>query len=184
MFSFTACEKTVTVKEFPNYLFKIDLTPGEEEKEVSVFLYCTKEIVETEIITKGDENQYRILLLNNTFKASGINKLSVDGLEGLLEKAMVVQYINRGEEIDEIKTKIVFNLKDPETIITPIIHYVETENKNVEKAMKKNGQVSEFLGAPEEVHDNSFLIGILIFWGFIVGGLILYYFLNKLIVKK
>lgn len=50
---FVSCAKKMAVEDYPNVIFGIDLTPGEKEKEIAVFLYTSKEDVTYEIKKKG-----------------------------------------------------------------------------------------------------------------------------------
>jgi hypothetical protein len=37
----TSCQKELALSEYPNILVNTDITPGENDKEVAVFLYVT-----------------------------------------------------------------------------------------------------------------------------------------------
>jgi hypothetical protein len=180
MVFFTGCSKTIIVQELPNYLMRVDVTPGDEEKEVAVFLFCSNENVDINQYRPGDQNKFEILDLNNTFKSSKINNLNIDGVEEYIEKAQVVQYFRKDDTENPVVTKLKFNIADKEVKIKAIVQYQEIEPGRIKEAIKEDDAVSQVVMGIK--HSNNSIDGLIfiVFWVLLIGIMFLvWYFTSK-----
>ncbi|MEW5818681.1 MAG: hypothetical protein AB1782_00695 [Cyanobacteriota bacterium] len=174
LITIAGCQKTVTVNELPNILFKLDLTPGEEEKEIAVFLYTSRDNFGYEITNKGED--YLILNLNNTLLVKKARELNIEGLDELVSNARIVQIIQEKVKDNPLITRIIFKLKDPETKLKIIIQVQEIDIKKAQKtvddskeaAMAISGIVAKTNG---NYHTLTSIIIIVGFW--VICGLII-----------
>lgn len=168
---FTGCEKKVTVEDFPNYLLNVDLTPGEEDKEVSVFLYTSMDKVDYKI-QKKEKTNLVALIIENTFKSKKLNELQVDAINELVEKAYTVQVAQEKNKITQLSTKIIFRLKDPKTtfkvIIQPRPIPLDKLKKAAENSSSSAAAAIASKVAVEDKSDPAGLIKILVFWGILI----------------
>lgn len=188
LLSMTACFKKLTVEDYPALLLNVNLTPGEKDKEVAVFLYTTKDDIIYEIKTKKDENQkenkYLTLILNNTFKASKVDKLSTEGIEELIENARAVQFTQGKNKNNSVITRLIFKLKDPQTTITPIIKVKRINVEQVKKAADQSNAaqaIAQSMGKPESI--DGYII-VIAFWVMVIGILLISYFVQKFQTNK
>lgn len=111
----SGCDKSITAKEMPSLLLKADLTPGDTQNKLILFMETSKAppTIETEL----KENKYYIIKLNNTFKASKVKDLDITGVEDKVKKARVIQIINKDKPENPVVTKFIFTILSPDTEI-------------------------------------------------------------------
>lgn len=184
IFLHTGCIQNNPKNQAQNYLSKAQLTPGTKEKEVSLFLYLIKKEVDYTTTIKGEENSFLLFNLNDTIKAKNLDKLSVDGIDNLVESARVIQVVEKNDKKkkknkNNLITRITFKLKDPETTIKPIIQVEEVSAKTyneAKNAAESSTELINILKKPDKKANNAFVYG---FWVLIIAILFIVAWQNK-----
>ena len=186
----TACSKEIKVEDYPALLLKADITPGEKDKEVAVFLYVTKPNIDYQLLVQGEKSKYLLLNLNNTLNNIKERKFNIEGLEELLEQVTLVQVIDEKNVKNPLITRFVFKLKDPLVKIKPVFQFQATKASKIKKMMEASKQANSAVVAAAAISKNfgnkaaddnvnGIVIGVLLFWLLIIIATIIYFMTKK-----
>jgi len=188
IFGVSACQKQLTVEDYPALLLKADVTPGEKDKEVAVFLYVTKPMIDYQITTKGEHSKFILLNLNNTLKIMKDKNFNIEGVEELVEQVNLIQITDEKNTKNPLISRLIFKVKDPSVVIKPVFQLQEIGVAKIEKAVKSSQKTSSAiaaaaiannLGSGSSNNVSEFVIGIIIFWSIVIIGLIIYLLTKK-----
>ena len=178
----TACKKPLTAKDYPLVLFDVDLTPGEKENEVTVFLYTSYDKVDFKITHKKDN--FLVLELENTIKAKTNTDLPVGGLEELIQNARIIQIVQRKKGKDIFKTRIIFKLLEKNTTLKTVIQVREMEVKKIKKIIDSSEAIkviARTVNIHSDENNNIVAIALIVsFWVLLLAILGIYWLLKKI----
>lgn len=175
---FSGCMKDITVKEYPNLLFNVDITPGEEDKEIALFLGVSKDNPDYKISDHG--KNYVFVEINNTLKSMNVTDLNIEGVEDLVEGAKIRQVVQENNEENPILARIVFEKPDPEVKFNLIFQVENIEERDVKNIVNKSQDAMSAVRTVGTGHvEPDYVMIALIFWVVVIIIIIVAYKSNK-----
>lgn len=182
VFGISSCQKETTVLDYPNVLLKVDITPGEEENQIAVFLYTTRSLMDYEVTEKGDN--FKILELNNTIKTIKATELPIDGIEDIVENVRLIQVIQENNKENPLVTRLIFKILNPDVklkIISQIQKVDVTEIQDKINSSPAAEAIAQTMHPPTNKINIFIVIG---FWVTSLLGIAIYVIYKKIQKKK
>lgn len=178
----SGCKKETTVLDYPNVLLKVDLTPGEDENQIAVFLYTSRALMDYEVTEKGDN--FLILKLNNTVKVVKTTELSIDGIDELVENVRLIQDIQEKNKKNPFITKLIFKTLNPDVELKIISQIKKIDPQQIQEKIDET-PAAQVLAENMHPKSNKIDLGIVIgFWVISLIGIAAYLINKKIIQKK
>src|SRR3989339_328106 len=166
------CKKETTVLDYPNVLLKVDLTPGEQEEQIAVFLYTTRTLMDYEIIEQGED--YKILKLNNTIKAMKTTELPIDGLEELIKNVRLIQDEQKNNKENPLVTKLVFKTLNPDVTFKIISQIKQIKPSEIQKKIDESPAAEAIAQSMKPPSNKIDIVIVIAFWVISLIGIGIY----------
>lgn len=174
----TSCQKELGVEDYPNLLLDMKLSTTDNPNEIAVSLSTSHSKVNYSI--KKQNEDYRILTLNNTFKSSKLSHINIDGFKDYIATCKAVQINQQNDTRNPVITKLIFKVTNPEVKIV-----VKTKSKlisvtKITKIASESESASAIVASKmNNSADANSNLYILEFFGIIVVIVIIFWFFSK-----